>query len=85
MKLSKNETICVAQHLMTEHRQTVFNRKASIGEACENCPINNRCFDEHLSLWSSTYKKICNSAGIKGELFRINKYPLVPYEKEDIH
>lgn len=80
-ELNGDETICIAQHLMAQHRQTVFERKASIGEACENCPIRNKCIDENLNLWSSTYKKICNSVGIKGELFRISKFPLKPYEK----
>lgn len=80
-ELNGDEAICIAQHLIAQHRQTVFERKASIGEACENCPIRNKCIDENLNLWSSTYKKICNSVGIKGELFRINKFPLKPYEK----
>ncbi len=86
MELSNDEIMCVAQHLIAQHRQAVFNRKSSVGEACEKCPISSKCFDNSKTnglLWGDTYKKICNAVNIKHS-FSIGEYPLEPYEKEDI-
>ena len=85
MELTGDETICVARHLIVQHRQAVFHRKSHMTEACENCPIVNKCYKklEHneIEIWSSIYKKICGEAGHKCS-FAINLYPLVPYGKE---
>lgn len=78
-KFTKDEMICIAQHLIAQHRQATFNRKASISEACENCPIKNRCFDEELYLWLNTYSKVCREAGLRVSFLK-GRYPLVPYE-----
>lgn len=86
MELNNYELVCVAQHLIAQHRQAVFNRKSSVSEACEKCPINSKCFDnseENGLLWGEVYKKICNTANIKHS-FMLGEYPLVPYEREDI-
>lgn len=86
MELSNDEIVCIAQHLIAQHRQAVFNRKSSVGEACEKCPISSKCFDnskENGSLWGDTYKKICSAANIEYSFF-VGKCPMVPYEKEGI-
>lgn len=86
MELTNEETICVAQHLIAQHRQTVFDRTSSVAEACMGCPIKSKCFNkdsEENAIWGNTYKKVCKAVGIKCS-FRINEYPLVPYEREDI-
>lgn len=86
VELSNDELVCVAQHLIAQHRQAMFNRKSKVSEACEKCPIRSKCFNnlkENGSLWGNTYKKICNAANIEYSFF-IGKYPMVPYKKEDI-
>lgn len=87
MELNKDETIYVAQHLIALHRQTVYNRRASVGEACESCPIRSKCFNNSSvssPLWGNTYKNICKGAEIEYS-FAIGEYPLASYEKEDTH
>lgn len=82
MELSKAEAICIARHLAVQHRQAVYERKSSIGEACEKCPINLGCIENKFELWGNTYRKICESAGVEYSFCK-GKYPMVPYEKED--
>lgn len=86
MELTKDEVICVAQHLIAQHRQTIFNRMANVGESCETCPIALKCFGKEtfvaFTLWHHTYKKISEAAGIKWSFMR-NRPPLLPYHKKD--
>lgn len=83
MELNQKEIACVAHHLMAQHRQTVFNRRASILEACEKCPYFTQCKDSNFEQWKDVYTKLCKSVEVKGN-FSINSYPLEPYEKEDV-
>lgn len=84
VELNKKETVCVAYHLMAQHRQTVFSRNASILESCEKCPHLTQCKDNNFKQWRDVYTKLCKSVGVKGN-FCINSFPLEPYEKEGNH
>lgn len=79
MELSKKETICIARHLIAQHRQMVFDKISDTTEACSQCDFALDCSKSHY-LWESTYQKIVNNSGLKFSL-REGQYPLVPYDK----
>lgn len=86
MEMNKEEVICIARHLMVQHRQDFFEKKTDRTEACTECLINTYCFGEKSeikgTLWHHLYPKICEEAGFKCR-FMVGVYPLVPYEKKD--
>lgn len=81
MELSKNEAICIARHLIVQHRQHIYNRKSDIGEACSECPIAKECcIGDGEFIWHKLYPEICKNADLKCS-FRIGQKPLVSYDK----
>ncbi len=62
MRLNKQETICVAYHLIALQRQTVYKRKASMSEACKKCLYLEQCKDNDFEKRLRVYQKVCENA-----------------------
>lgn len=86
MELSKDEEICVVQHLIAQHRQCAFRRKADRTEPCEKCSISHKCFNNNSditnTIWYKVFSKLCKSVGIKSNFILVKRF-LEPYKTKD--